>query len=195
MSGCSARSTKRASSASNRGRRDESVVCEMRPLALSLRVRLVGVTGVLAHLLEELDALPERRQIEEGGDLGCSNERGGLTEEEDGVEGGFELVGLAEGLDDLQEVLVGLHFLPREFGLERVVVCRCAILAVLDEERFAEVLLGELTLRDVKVEERELEVELLQERGGEVRLLLAALWCAKSVSSLDAEEGSENYAP
>jgi hypothetical protein len=78
-------------------------------------------------------------------------------------------------LDDLEEVLVGLHFLPRELRLERIVVCRCSVLAVLDEERLAQVLFGELALRDVEVEERELEVELLQKWSREVWLLLTAL--------------------
>lgn len=134
----------------------------MGPLALALEGGLLRVGGVVAHLLDELDALLERRQVEEAGDLARGDERRRLRQEEDGVERGLELVGLAERLDREQEVLVGLHLLARERRLERVVVGGRAVLAVLDEERLAQVLLGELAGRDVHVEERELEVELLQ---------------------------------
>jgi len=144
------------------GGRDVTVVDEVGPLALALEGGLLRVGGVVAHLLDELDALLERRQVEEAGDLARGDERRRLRQEEDGVERGLELVGLAERLDREQEVLVGLHLLARERRLERVVVGGRAVLAVLDEERLAQVLLGELAGRDVHVEERELEVELLQ---------------------------------
>jgi hypothetical protein len=106
-----------AADAADGRRGNVAVVGQVRPLACPLRCRSVWIRLFLLRLLDELDALSEGGQVKEAGDLDGGVEGGGLGEEDNGVESGFEAVGFAECLNDLEKVLVGGKLFAGESGL------------------------------------------------------------------------------